>query len=109
MKPNRPVKSISVGHVIKESGQTVEEKNEIVAQRAGVSDLNLDSSVTLSVGLTENMGDYRSIKVNVSVTLPCANDSQERHKAITLASHEVQHYIAEEMRITKERFYDLLG
>jgi len=104
------VKAISVGSSIHSHGKVIAEKdNEIVAKKAGVEQSELDSGVTLSIGATQNMGDFYSIKVNVSVHIPCENSVDARSAAIQQASAEGQQYLIDEMSITRQNFNLICG
>ena len=52
--------------------------------------------VSVSQGLTKNMGDYNSVKLNVHVSLPCLPHDDDVRRAHVRASKLVNEFLDEE-------------
>lgn len=63
------------------------------------SDLPPDPAyVSIGAGLTENLGNFESLRLDVRVSLPCGNDDTAIRQASKRASALVQEFIEQERR-----------
>lgn len=83
------------------TGETVGEK-DISAPPAIVEGDSLRlARVRVSGGLTKNMGNFNSVRVNVSVELPTEPDDASLEAAYARASRLVQDYIDRELDLAE--------
>lgn len=71
--PTKVAGKVGVGTVTKEYPDgTTKHEDEVVGQAVSASPL---ASVFVSMGITRNLGNYESVKVNIGITLPCEVDA----------------------------------
>lgn len=69
---------------------------EEIAEEMDVEQFETEPAyVRASAGVTRNLGDYESLRVDVSVTLPCYKEDVER--AYGVAADTVAEYLDEEV------------
>lgn len=83
LNPSKVVAKVGQGTVTKEfkDGSTTDEHFPLKE----VQSAEPMASVHVSVGITRNLGNYESVKINVGVTLPCRPDADEIEQTYTEA------------------------
>jgi hypothetical protein len=77
--------------------ETIAEKQKVEYIRT--DNLPADPAyVSIGAGLTENLGNFESLRLDARVSLPCANDDASIKKAADRASKLVQEFIEQERR-----------
>jgi len=106
MNTTRPRKRIVAAEDDGKVHTSVERKvgKETVAAKQKVAYIRTDSLpadpayVSIGAGLTENLGNFESLRIDARVSLPCANDDVVIKQTAERASKLVQEFIEQERR-----------
>lgn len=80
----------------KQSGEVVSESSDVT--RFASVDEPAPAYVTISGKLTKNLGNYESVQIGVSVTLPCPPTSKDVHAIRERASKMVEEFVDMELQ-----------
>ena len=91
----------TVTHEFKD-GSSTEEK---IPVGSGVLLNAPNATVTVSLGVTRNLGNYESVKATVSLTLPCDNNEKD----IDMAFHEARGWVDTRIEMINQDIDTQLG
>jgi hypothetical protein len=111
---NRPSRSRTRAHrgttsvsksVTQKQGREVTREEESVTERDPIDIGAIDNPAYVRVGggITKNLGDFNSLRVDISVSLPCPPNEEAINTAYTSASSIVDTLISQELENAEER------
>ena len=86
-----------IDRVQRSGGQPIEEIRDVANPEEVLPDLQPVAKVRVAGSITQNLGDYNSVRVGVEIEIPCAPDDVSIEAAYARASEFVDVKLTEEM------------
>lgn len=95
--------SVSTSRQQKHSGEMADEEAETRRVPVNIEDCQNPAYVQVGGGITKNMGDFNSIRVDVKVTMPCLPTDDKVREVYKELSDTVDELLTEELELAEEK------